>query len=409
MRILRGFVVTIASLGAIATHLPAHARQGPPPAAVRVDAVRMEKVQEQRLVTGDLRTVQRSRVAGQEGGLVLDVPVEQGQVVKKGEALARLDSTRLEIELLEVEADRQVALADVLEKQADLEWKQRDLENYQSLSAGGAGRAKELYDAQMQVRIAEAKVESLKRTVDAIAARAELLRQRVADATIVAPFDGVIVSKHSEEGEWLAAGAPVVEMLSTGTVDAWLDVPQQFADAVLGKQPLVTINVEATGTRIETSNIRIVPQVDPKARTFAIVARLDNIDGLLAPGMSVTAFVPTGDEAERLTISRDAIMRTPTGAMVYVARQTDPKAPPSAMPADVQVMFAWGARMVVQSPMLQPGDMLVVEGNERLFPTAPIIPQPVGTETPKRESAETPKATTGSASRESARESSHPG
>jgi multidrug efflux pump subunit AcrA (membrane-fusion protein) len=96
---------------------------------------------------------------------------------------------------------------------------------------------------------------------------------------------------------------------------------------------------------------------------------------MLAVGMSVTAYVPTGESGERLTISRDAIMRGPTGAYVYVSRQTQPQAPPSAVPADVQVLFAAGERVVVQSPMLQAGDMLVVEGNERLFPMAPIIPQ----------------------------------
>ena len=92
----------------------------------------------------------------------------------------------------------------------------------------------------------------------------------------------------------------------------------------------------------------------------------------------MTAYVPTGESGERLTISRDAIMRGPTGAYVYVARQTQPQAPASAVPADVQVLFAAGERFVVQSSMLQAGDMLVVEGNERLFPMAPIIPQAAG-------------------------------
>lgn len=352
--------------------------QGPPPTAVRVDAARLEKVQEQRLVTGELRAVQRSRVATEEPGLVLAIPVEQGQAVKKGETVSRLDSKRLEIELQQAEADRQVALADAGEKQTELEWRQRDQENYKTLSAGGAGKAKELYDADMAVRVANAKLESSKRAADAIAARIDLLKKRIADTTILAPFDGVIISRIAEEGEWLAVGAAVVEMIATASVDAWLDVPQQYADAVIGKKPLVTLTIEATGARIETSNLRVIPQVDPKARTFCLVARLENPEGVLAPGMSVSAYVPTGDLAERLTISRDAIMRGPTGAFVYVARQTDPKAPAAAMPADVQVLFGAGDRMVVQSQSLDAGDMLVVEGNERLFPTAPITPQPVG-------------------------------
>ncbi len=370
--------LTLAAIVILIPPAAATARQAPPPAAVRVDAVRMEKVQEQRLVTGELKAVKRSRIAGAEPGLVLAIPVDQGQLVKTGEILTRLDSKRLEIELLQAEADRQVVLAEAGEREVDVEWRKRDLENYQSLSDSGAGKVKELYDAQMQVRVAEAKLESAKRNVEAITARAELLRKRIADTTIVAPFDGVIVSKVIEQGEWLAEGAAVVEMIAAGAVDAWLDVPQQYADAILGRQPLVAINIEATGQRVETSNLRVIPQVDPKARTFSVVARLENAAGALAPGMSVTAYVPTGDEAQRLTISRDAIMRNATGTFVYVSRQTDPKAPAVAMPVDVQALFTARDRVVVQSPMLQAGDMVVVEGNERLFPTAPIIPQPVG-------------------------------
>jgi multidrug efflux pump subunit AcrA (membrane-fusion protein) len=89
----------------------------------------------------------------------------------------------------------------------------------------------------------------------------------------------------------------------------------------------VTVNIEATGARIETADIRAVPSVDSKARTFPVVVRLDNSTGTLAPGMSVTAWVPTGDLAERLTIHKDAVMRGPTGAYAYAARTTDPKSP----------------------------------------------------------------------------------
>jgi hypothetical protein len=93
--------------------------------------------------------------------------------------------------------------------------------------------------------------------------------------------------------------------------------------------------------------------------------------------------------ADRLTISRDAVMRNAVGAFVYVARQVQPQAPPAAVPADVQVLFSHGERLVVNAPMIQPGDMLVVEGNERLFPTAPIVPQPA--EASKRQDVETSK------------------
>jgi RND family efflux transporter MFP subunit len=358
-----------------ATASPLTVAQGPPPASVRVDAARIESVQEQRLVTGELRAVRRARVATEEPGLVSSIPVQAGSRVKAGDVLAQLDSRRIEIELNRLMAEEAAASAALNERDADLQWRLRDLENLQTLAKGGASNPKELYDAESQVSIARAKTKAAEFAIAVITGNLELMKQRVADTRITAPFDGVVVTKLVEQGEWVAEGAAVVDMLAVSPVEVWLDVPQQFADAILGTTPTVTVNIEATGARIETADLRAVPSVDSKARTFPVVVRLDNSNGTLAPGMSVTAWVPTGDRAERLTVHKDAVMTGPTGAFAYAARTTDPNAPAVAMPMDVQVLFSARDRFVVQSSALSPGDLLIVEGNERLFPTAPVIPQ----------------------------------
>lgn len=348
--------------------------QAAAPAAVRVDAARVKTVQEQRLVTGELRPVRRAQVAAEEAGSVQELPIIEGQVVKQGDVLARLDSTRLTLELQQLEAEEQVALATLDERRADARWRELDLENYRTLSRGGATNVKELYDAESQYRIAEARVAAAERQVQVIRARADLLRQRLEDMTVRAPFDGVVVARHTDLGEWLALGSPVAELVSINELDAWLDVPQDYADAILGRRPTVTITIDATKRVIESDNIRIVPQISPNARTFSVVVRLDNADGLLAPGMSLTAWVPTGDLAERMTVPRDAVVRNDTGMVVYVVRSASPDGPALAMPAAVRVLFGWGKRFVVQAASLIDGDMVVVEGNERLPPNTPVLP-----------------------------------
>jgi len=368
---LSGWMMVLAS----ALTCGAQGQGGPPPAAVRADPVRMETVQEHRMVTGELRAVRRAHVATKEPSIVLDIPVEEGQAVKKGDLLARLDGKRLEITLLEIEAQQAVAQATIDERQADATWRQRDLDNLQRMAAGGAGNPKELYDAEAAVKIANAKLAAAEKEVESIRSRADFTRTRLADTNITAPFDGVIVAKNTEQGEWVDEGAAIVEMVSTGPIDVWMDVPQQFSGAIIGRSATVHVIIDASGEAVETAQLRAIPQVDPRARTFSLIARLPNEKGVLAPGMSVTAMVPTGDNAERLTVSRDAVMRGPTGAYVYVARQTVPDAPPSAIPADVEVLFGFQDRFVVKSMDLAPGDLVITEGNERLFPTAPVIPQ----------------------------------
>jgi RND family efflux transporter MFP subunit len=353
--------------------------QGPPPTAVRVDSVRSELVREQRQVTGQLKAVQHSKVAAQEPGIIIDLPARQGQSVIKGQPLARLDSLRLELELRQAEAEVKAAEALLHERQAEQEWRGRDLERYRLLQQGGATNPKEMTDAEMADRIAAARLASAQSGVDLLRARADLIRKRIADTTIAAPFDGVVVARIAEQGQWLAEGDALVEVVATNPIEAWLDVPQQYAGAVLqqSSRPECRITIDATGAAHETLQARPIPLIDPQARTFSMVATLDNQAALLAPGMSVTAWVPTGEQAERLTVSRSAIMRSEVGAYVYAVRSMAPGAAPSVVPVHVQVLFNHDDRLVVRSPDLAAGEQVVVEGNERLFPMMPVQPVPV--------------------------------
>ncbi len=368
--------------------VPTHGRQeepgrsmGPPPASVKVQRVSREQVQERRRVTGELRARRRSRVATQEEGVVVEVPVEAGDRVKRSDVLARLDSRRLELLKRATEADELAAASVVDERKATLAWRQRDLELYQSSFDRGAANPRELRDAESVFRVAQARVHQAERQQAVIKARTALLAERLKDMTIVAPFDGVVVQKHAELGEWVGEGDAVVELISTGLIDAWLDIPQRYYGALSDGTPEISIDVEAMGGSINVGEMRVVTQVDPKARSFSCVATIDNTaaGGRLAPGMSLTAWIPTGAIAKRLLVSRNAILRNEAGAFLYVARQPRGAAggeAARAVPLRVTVSFGVGDRVVVQGPGLEEGDLVVVEGNERLFPMMPVIPIP---------------------------------
>ncbi|MCB9868132.1 MAG: hypothetical protein H6816_16020 [Phycisphaerales bacterium] len=121
---------------------------------------------------------------------------------------------------------------------------------------------------------------------------------------------------------------------------------------------------------VEAEERHTVPVGSP-SRTFPIVAVLPD-QGIFKPGMSLTAWVPTSQVQPRLTVARDAIMRGPTGTFVYVVRG-GPEGPGAAASASLDVLFEFGDRAAVSSRQLRPGDLVVVEGNERLYPGAPVM------------------------------------
>ncbi|UCD76850.1 MAG: efflux RND transporter periplasmic adaptor subunit [Phycisphaerales bacterium] len=344
---------------------------GPPPTPVRATALVVREVEEYRQVTGDLRARARSKVATIEPGLVIELPVREGDLVKQGEMLARLDSRRLVLELQDAEAQQEAAKATVMEESAEVARASRDLALLTELSQRQAGNPKELADAESDLRVAEARKEQAELNVAVLSAKAELLRTRLEDMVITAPFDGVVVTKETEVGQWVGQGEALVEIVSIGVFEAWLDVSQQYADAVLRQGVRVPVEIRALGKRFEPAAPRIIREVDRTARTFSVIVEVADDGDRLAPGMSVTGWVPTGRRGEHLMVPRDALLQNQVGFFVYVASQ-GPAGPAMATPVQVKVDFEHEDSVAVRPGALRAGDLVISEGNERLFPMMPV-------------------------------------
>jgi len=143
-----------------------------------VDPVRQEMIVERRLVTGEIRAVRASSVAVREPGLVSWIEAQEGRVVEKGAVLARLDDSRLTIELATVKAAGDVARATLEEKRFLLEQAARDLEALKKLSERQASNPKELADAESAHKAAGARARQAEFLLEENEKRADLLRRR---------------------------------------------------------------------------------------------------------------------------------------------------------------------------------------------------------------------------------------
>ncbi|MBX3386247.1 MAG: efflux RND transporter periplasmic adaptor subunit [Phycisphaeraceae bacterium] len=360
---------------------------GPPPARVVFDEVRLERVERWREVTGELRAVRRATVAAEVAGRVSQIDVHAGDRVETGQLLAAQDDELAKIEVARAEAILSTRKAIVLQRLADLEKADRDLLRYQTAFDRNSATELERDDARTIVAGAKARVEEARAEV--LVSEAELSRATKAlrDMRIVAPFAGTVVLRRTEVGQWLTVGDPVVEIVATRELDAFLDVPESVlrrlapgaltpgvpdgsAEFVPPERIEVVVRVEALPEdlrEIRASVAGIVPVGDPLSRLFPVRIRLDNTHGLLRPGMSIVGVVPTGQPEEALTVKRDAVLRSETGAFVYF------EAGGVSAVAPIVSQYATRDRLVVRSPVLRPGMRVVVEGNERLFPGRPLM------------------------------------
>jgi predicted deacylase len=74
-----------------------------------------------------------------------------------------------------------------------------------------------------------------------------LLQVRLDDTTIAAPFDGYVIERHVEPGEWVRPGDPIITLVSAGIIEAWIEVPERFAGDIAQATTPITVEVGHNG------------------------------------------------------------------------------------------------------------------------------------------------------------------
>lgn len=341
-----------------------------PPTAVRAVAAKTMTVEPHHRFTGSLKAVARGSVAALEDGRVLDVTVREGASVKKDDVIARIDARRLEAQKGELEAAYGTAEALIAQREAELRQANLDMDRSATLIRNNAISKQQHERSETELTIAQAKLTTDRRRLDEIRRQLELIQVRLDDTIVRAPYDGQVIMRHTEPGEWIRAGEPFVTLVSTGQVEAWLELPERYAGIVSQYAQKVPVHIVGTDRKFVSASAKRVHEVHPRTRTFQYVLTLDAEDAILAPGMSVEAWLPTGPSAPSLTVPKDSIIRS--AGLAYVFKAVNGEGQTTAMRTPVTVKFETGNLAVVESPQLADGDLVVVEGNERLLPGTPI-------------------------------------
>ncbi|MCA9298727.1 MAG: efflux RND transporter periplasmic adaptor subunit, partial [Phycisphaerales bacterium] len=249
------------------------------------------------------------------------------------------------------------------EREALLDEASRELRRVQTAATRGSSVERDLDAAQTALAAAQARLAQAEADIAVAEASLASARKRLDDMTIVAPFDGVVIDRVADLGEWAARGDTIVEMLDPNSVEIRLDVPERFV-ARLDPDTHVRVRLLSTGDEIDATVTHVIPDADVVSRLFPVRARVDTT--VVKPGMSIVGLVPTGLSEPSLTIHKDAILRDDAGDKVYF------DAGGRAAVARVSRLFAIGDRVAIRPGMVEAGMKLIVEGNERVFPGQPL-------------------------------------
>lgn len=394
-----------------------------PPLAVPVGVARVERreLAAGQSFVGTVYPARVSDVGSAVDGRVVSLPVLEGQHVEAKQPIAELLRGLLEIErqgaAAELERLRQMlaeltagtrpedidqarAIAEGFEARA--EYARSRFERLKRLTERGTSTADELHDAQTELRQAEAQLRGSRAALAlaeagprkeqvaqaaAAAAVQEAQLERIDDQlgkhTIRSPFDGWVVERFAEQGQWLARGGLVARIAELDTVEIEVQVPE-LSIASLARGVEVRLEFDAAPHQTWIGRVeRVVPQADLLSRSFPVKVSLQNrvVDGqpTLRGGMLARAWLPVGRTGLATVVPKDALVLGGPAPLVYcidpaVATSGGPAAAATGVVRPVQVAIGATIENSVEvRGGLEPGQMVVIRGNERLRPGMAVM------------------------------------
>lgn len=316
--------------------------QGMPPPQVVVSEVTTGMVAPESEFIGTVYYQEVSDVASEVKGLVEVVSFEEGQRVKKGHVLIKLSSDLLEKTLQAAKASHGQVLS-------DLERARKDLKRAENLYREELVSEQSYDEHRFRVKSLEKKSASLRADVE----RIEIELQK---KVIKAPFNGVVLKKHVDRGEWLSSGVIVATIARDEVVDVIVEVPEGVIKAI---KPGVDVKVKAGGKETKGKVFAIIPRGDISTRTFPVKIRVQNNLSFIE-GMEARVGLPVGEKKKTLIVPRDAVITMYGKTIIFTVIDSKARIIP------VRVIGYKGMTAGIYADGLTEGMKVVVKGNERL-------------------------------------------
>jgi multidrug efflux pump subunit AcrA (membrane-fusion protein) len=339
IRLIAGllFFVLLTFLGACKSGYQGSAQQARPgenKAARQVKTARVEETPFGETVTanGTLAAFDQSTASVKVAGRLNTISVDLGSVVHRGQVIAQLEPNDYKLRVQQSEAalgqararlglspdgtDDGVSLEQtgtVRQAKAQLEEARLSRERAVRLVEQGIVAKADFDSADATFKVAQSRyqdaLEEIRNRQALLAQRRSelaLARQQLMDTTVHAPIDGIVQLKRASVGEFLAAGAPLVDIVRMNPLRLQAQVPERDAATVrFGQNVRVSVDGD---TRVYVGQIkRLSPVITQESRMLMVEADVQN-DGNLRPGSFAKAEIVTNDAKMAVTVPNNAIV-----------------------------------------------------------------------------------------------------
>ena len=267
-----------------------------------------------------------------ESGPVLEILVDLGDRVKRGQLLATLHTSLLDAALIEAEAGAK--------------FHRYNYEKSGQLFKDGTISERDLLRSEYDYRRAESTLATI--------------RQRLKNSTLLAPFDGEVAGREIEVGHLVGPSQQAVHLVQWHRVKmrAWVS-ESEIGDFAPGRK--VDVKLDAIENRVFKGEVgRVGPAADVKRRVFPIEVHIDNTNGEIRPGMMGKLVIRRRTHEDVVVIPREAIVERETGPVAFVIDGETVTSRPL-------VLGAGQGNRVIATSGIRVGDRVVISGGRDLI------------------------------------------
>ena len=252
---------------------------------------------------GSIIPIDRVEIKSKASGLVEELPVNQGDRIKKGDLIARLDQKDERAAVSQAQADFDIARAELVKAERE---DQRKTELFSEHLISEEERD------QMVLDLAIAKGKLVQATT-----ALERAKERLSESIVRAPIDGIILQKYVEKGQIIASGisnvsggTPIVDIADMSTVFIQAGVDEVDIGKIKIGQPAIVLADAFPQKRFQGKIIRIAPEakIEQNVTLFDVIVQVNNEEGILKSGMNTSIEITIIDEPDVLLIPKIALL-----------------------------------------------------------------------------------------------------
>lgn len=315
---------------------------GPPPMLVTTAEIVKGKSEPTATFVGTIYFARTAEVAAEVDGIVRQVYSDDGQLVKAGDRLVRLDDDLMATEIAGTRAAYEQSLV-------ELEQAQRDYKRIEALHQQES-------IATSEFEAYGTKVNRLQKQSMVLNARLDHMLLEQKKKTVRAPFDGMIIERLVEPGEWVKAGGIIATLADNQNLEARVDVPSSVISHLTPRQK---VEITVSEQNMSGQFTAIIPRGDIITRTFVAKFKLSGSPNLIE-GMQAKIALPTAPVRESLLVPRDAVTSNAGKNVVFINDSGQ------ARKVEVEISGYSGTQIGIISTDIDINQRVIVKGNERI-------------------------------------------